>query len=317
MRHNYIAKMKLRMRRVLAIVGPTASGKTGLSVEIAKRLNGEIISADSRQVYKYVNIATACPSETQLREVKHYFINELEPEENFNAGEFGKKGRALIEKIFSENKLPVITGGSGLYIRSLIDGLFEDVIESKEARSELYEKLEKYGERFLYDELKKVDEETYKKIPKGKIRRVIRALEVYYASGEKISQLHKKETDVYFETIQIGLLLERKFLYERINKRADIMLESGLLDEVKKLKEMGFNYRECNSLNTVGIKEVYKYFEGEYDLEEMKRLIKQNSRRYAKRQMTWFRKDKRIHWINVNEESTDSLLAEEAIKIFT
>lgn len=304
------------MRRVLAIVGPTASGKTGLSVEIAKRLEGEIISADSRQIYKYVNIATACPSEEELRLVKHYFINELEPGDVFNAGEFGKQGRILIENILSKKKLPVISGGSGLYIRSLIDGLFEEEIESRDIRDELYSKLQNYGEEFLYEELKKVDEETYRKIPKGKIRRVIRALEVYFASGEKISQLHKRNTEINFETIQVGLMLDRKYLYRRINSRVDQMLEKGLIEEVKALSNRGYNYKTHNSLNTVGIKEVFKYFEGEYDFDMMINLIKQNSRRYAKRQMTWFRKDKRINWINVNEDSSVKELADDAIKIF-
>lgn len=304
------------MKKVFAIVGPTASGKTGLSIEIAKRLNGEIISADSRQIYKYVNIATACPSEKELRETKHYFINELEPEESFNAGEFGKRGRKLIDKIFSADKQPVVTGGSGLYLKSLIDGLFEADIESSDVRKELYDKLEKSGEDYLYEELRKTDEETYMKIPKGKIRRVIRALEVYYASGEKISQLHKKIAEVNFETVQIGLLLERKFLYSRINKRVDEMAEKGLIEEVRSLYEKGYSYKTHNSLNTVGIKEVFKYFEGEHDFGTMINMIKQNSRRYAKRQMTWFRKDKRINWIAADENSSISDLSEEAIKIF-
>lgn len=304
------------MKKVLAIVGPTASGKTGLAVEIAKRLNGEIVSADSRQIYRHVNIATACPSGKELSEVKHYFINELEPEENFNAGEFGKKGRQIIDKILSSGKLPVITGGSGLYIRSLIDGLFEADIESGEIRDELYDKLEKYGEEYLYEELRKKDEETYAKIPKGKIRRVIRALEVYYASGEKISQLYKNISEVNFETIQIGLMLDRKYLYFRINNRVDEMIKNGLVEEVKSLSEAGYGYKTHNSLNTVGIKEVFKYFEGEYDFDTMRNLIKQNSRRYAKRQMTWFRKDKRINWMNVDENKTVVNLADEAVTIY-
>lgn len=304
------------MRKALAIVGPTASGKTALSVTLAKQLNGEVISADSRQIYKYVNIATACPSENDLKEVKHYFVNELEPEEDFNAGEFGRKGREVIEKIFSENKLPVISGGSGLYIRSLIDGLFEEEIENREIRDELYKKLEKNGESYLYDELKKIDVETYMKIPKGKIRRVIRALEVYYASGEKISNMHKRGIEINFGVIQIGLMLERKYLYGRINNRVDEMINSGLLDEVNALIEKGYNYKTHNSLNTVGIKEVFKHFEGEYDFETMRSMIRQNSRRYAKRQMTWFRKDKRINWIEVNENSEIKDLAEAAKEIF-
>lgn len=304
------------MRKVLAIVGPTASGKTRLSVEVAKKISGEIISADSRQIYRHIPVASSYPSEADLNSVRHYFINELEPGENFNAGEFGKKSRELIDKIFSAGKQPVIAGGSGLYIRSVIDGLFESEIDDKGIREGLYEKLEKHGEEFLYDELKRTDEVTYAKIPKGKIRRVIRALEVYYASGKKISEFHKEKTVIDFETVQIGLMLERKYLYARINARTDEMLLNGLLDEVRYLKENNYDYRKYNSLNTMGIKEVFKFFEGEYDYETMVTLIKRNTRRYAKRQMTWFRRDERIKWINVNEESDPEELSDEVISIF-
>jgi len=303
------------MRKVFAIVGPTASGKTKLSVEIAKRINGEIISADSRQVYKHIPISTSYPSEEDLSSVKHNFINELELTEDFNAGQFGKKGRELVREIFSRNKQPVIVGGSGLYIRSLIDGFFEDEIESKEIRDELYRKLEQHGEDHLYDELKEIDEVTYSKIPKRKIRRVIRALEIYYASGKKMSEFHDEKIEIDFETVQIGLMLDRKYLYNRINQRVEEMISSGLLDEVKNLSANGYDYKTHNSLNTVGIKEVFRYFEGEFNFETMKSLIKQNTRRYAKRQMTWFRKDKRINWIEVDEGSTLDQLADATLKI--
>ena len=304
-------------KKVLAIVGPTASGKTKLSVEIAKLINGEIISADSRQVYKHIPIATSYPSTDDLISVKHYFINELELSEDFNAGKFGKKGRVLIEDIFSRHKQPVIVGGSGLYVRSLIDGFFDEEIESKTIRQDLYTIMKEHGEEFLYDRLKKFDEETASKIPKGKIRRVIRALEIYYTSGKKISEFHSEKTIVNFSTIQTGLMLDRKYLYRRINERVDKMIENGLLEEVRNLKEMGKDYKTHNSLNTVGIKEVFNYFEGEYDFETMKSLIKQNTRRYAKRQMTWFRKDKRINWIEVNDDSDLKSLSNKVLTVFT
>ncbi len=300
----------------MAIVGPTAAGKTILSVEIAKLLNGEIISADSRQVYKHIPISTSYPSTDDLISVKHYFINELELNQDFNAGQFGKKGRVLVDDIFSRGRQPIIVGGSGLYVRSLIEGFFEDEIENKKVRKELYEKLKVHGEEFLYDELKRIDIEIASKIPKGKIRRVIRSLEVYYTSGKKISEFHNEKIEIGFEIIQIGLMLDRKYLYRRINERVDDMINSGLLDEVKNLQTKGYDYKTHNSLNTVGIKEVFKYIEGEYDFETMKLLIKQNTRRYAKRQMTWFRKDKRINWINVNEYSDVKNLANETLTFF-
>jgi len=304
------------MKKVLTIVGPTASGKTSLSIEVAKKLNAEIISADSRQVYKHIPISTSYPSENDLKDIKHYFIGELELENDFNSGEFGKKGRDIIDEIFSGNKQPLIVGGSGLYVRSIIDGFFETEVKDIEIRNELYKKLEIHGEEYLYDELKKADESAASKIPTGKIRRVIRALEVYYTSGKKMSDFQKEKAEIKFDTIQTGLLLDRKYLYERINRRVDEMILSGLMNEISLLKENGYNYRTHNSLNTVGIKEVYKYFEGEYDYETMLNLIKQNSRRYAKRQMTWFRKDERINWIEVNEESDIETLTDEVLKIF-
>lgn len=307
-------------RKVLVIAGPTASGKTSLSVEVAKILNSEIISADSRQVYKHIPISTSYPTKENLDSVKHYFINELELNDSFNSGDFGKKGREIIEEIFKKNKTPLIVGGSGLYVRSLIDGFFENETdinkETKLIRDDLYLKLESSGEESLYNELKKIDKVTYDKIPKGKIRRVIRALEVYYASGKKISEFHKENTEINFTTVQIGLMLDRKYLYERINKRVDIMIKEGLIDEVKRLENKGLNYRNCNSLNTVGIKEVFKYFEKEYDYETMAGMIKQNTRRYAKRQMTWFRKDERINWIGINENSDITSLAFDVVNIF-
>ncbi|MDZ4711858.1 MAG: tRNA (adenosine(37)-N6)-dimethylallyltransferase MiaA [bacterium] len=290
------------MRKVLAIVGPTASGKTKVAVEVARRINGEIISADSRQVYKYMNIATAQPDEKDLKKVKHYFINELKPDEEFNAGHFGKKGRELISEIFSRGKQPIVTGGGGLYIRSLVDGFFEDEAGDDKVRNELYGKLEMHGEEYLYDELKNVDEAIYLKIPKGKIRRVIRALEVFYSSGKKMSDLQSVKMEIDFETIQIGLSIERIELYKRIEKRVDAMFDKGLIEEVKELISKGYDYKKNYPVDTVGVKEVFKYLKGEYKYEEMITLIKQNSRRYAKRQMTWFRKDQRIIWIDVNEE---------------
>jgi tRNA dimethylallyltransferase len=292
------------MKKVLAIVGPTASGKTKLSIEVAEKINGEIISADSRQVYKYIPISTSHPSKEDLKKVRHYFVDELETEEEFNAGDYGKKGREVIDKIFLKGKQPVVVGGSGLYIRSLTDGLFEEEIKSKKVRKSLNNKLKLKGKEFLYNELKKVDKTSADKITPEDTRKVIRALEINYVSGKKISELQKKNAEINFETIRIGLLLDREYLYKRINERVDLMLKDGLIEEVKSLAAGGYDYRKNNSLNTVGIKEVYKYFEGEYDYDEMVRLIKQNSRRYAKRQMTWFRKDKRINWIEVKEENS-------------
>lgn len=298
------------------ITGPTASGKTGLAIKLAEALNGEIISADSRQVYKFIPIATAMPSVSDLNKFRHYFINELDPKVEFNAGEFGIRGREIISEIFSRKKLPIIAGGSGLYIRSIIDGLFEKKIESDDIRKELYEKLEKHGEKFLYDELKNIDKDIHQEIPEGKIRRVIRALEVYYATGKKMSEYHKEKVKIDFIPVQIAIMYDRKLLYDRINKRVDKMLSDGLIDEVQELLNNNYDHRKYYSLDTVGVKEVIRFLEGEYEFDEMKNLIRQNTRRYAKRQLTWFRKDKRIQWINADENTDDEYLLKAALKIF-
>jgi len=303
--------------KVLTIVGPTASGKTGVSYQIAslikEKLSAEpvIISADSRQVYRHIPIASSYPPKNYLTEYKHYFIGELELNEEFNAGEYGKKALEIISEVFSSNKVPVIVGGSGLYISSLIYGLFdyEDAAEDnslrekqKAVRIELERRLKKEGIERLLEDLKKVDETAASKMTNVNSRRIIRALEVYYTTGIPISELQAKKTDVGFEAVQFGLNWERSLLYERINKRVNEMLEAGLVEEIKFLKDRGYNYIDYNSLNTVGVKEVFDYLSGTIDYESMAELIKQNTRRFAKRQFTWFRKDKNIRWIDVKEE---------------
>ncbi len=286
---------------VLAIVGPTASGKTSLSIALARIINAEIISCDSRQVYKYIPIATCAPTATELKEAKHYFVNELKPEEEFNAGEFAKKARLRIREIQKRGKNVIIAGGSGLYLKALIDGFFEAEIEDKAIREKLNLALESKGAEYLYKELQKVDPESAEKMDSTKFRRVMRALEVYYGTGKKISELQRENVKPDFKCIQTGINYDREILYSRINKRVDDMLKSGLIDEVMNLQKKGYSYKTHNSLNTVGIKEVFRYLENEITRQEMTEQIKQNTRRYAKRQMTWFNKDKRINWMNMKE----------------
>jgi tRNA dimethylallyltransferase len=305
----------MKNKKVLAIVGPTASGKTSLAYNIAlyykSHLNktAEIISADSRQVYKYIPISTSHPPEEYQKNIKHHFVNELELNEEFNAGDFGIKAGKLIVELIEHDKIPIIAGGSGLYLRSLIYGLFsfedaEEEFEEKkdEVRKKLNERFESEGGELLYNELLKVDRKTAEKFDETKSRRIIRALEVYYVTGKPLSEWHENKAEVSFDTFQVGLNWDRKVLYDRINKRVDIMLEEGLIDEIKKLKENNYHYKTYNSLNTVGVKEVFDYLDGKTSVEEMTALIKMNTRRYAKRQMTWFRKDKNIKWIDVTDE---------------
>jgi tRNA dimethylallyltransferase len=312
--------------KIPALVGPTASGKTGLSYLLAnlieEKLSKEpvIISADSRQVYKHIPVAAAYPPKEYLKKFKHYFIGELELGEEFNAGEYGKKAREIVSGLLEENKIPVIVGGSGLYINSLIYGLFdydealqEGGLKEKQKiiRKNLTERLHKVGSESLLEELKKVDIVSAGKMTNMNQRRIIRALEVYYTTGIPISELQKKKIDVGFETVQFALKWERPQLYDRINRRVDEMLAQGLVNEIQSLKDRGFNYKEYNSLNTVGVKEVFDYLTGLITYEPMIELIKQNTRRFAKRQMTWFRKDKNINWIDVKCEESLKLISEQ------
>ncbi len=290
------------MNKIYVLLGPTASGKTDISIDLAEKLNAEIISADSRQVYKHIQIATCAPEKDVLNKVKHYFINELELDEDFNAGLFAKKSNIIIRDIFSRNKNVLVVGGSGLYIKSLVDGFYDEDINVLEIRNQLNARLESEGRDVLYNELLEIDPATALKMDSGKFRRVIRALEVYYATGNKMSELQNLTVKPDFEAVQVGLFVNRPLLYEKINLRVDMMISNGLLEEVESLKKRGLSYKTHNSLNTVGIKEVFRYFEGEIDKETMIIQIKQNTRRYAKRQMTWFNADKRIKWVNINNE---------------
>lgn len=305
------------MKKYIAIVGPTASGKTSLSIELAKVLETEIVSADSRQIYKGIPIATATPTLEERQGIKHYFLEEIELDHLYNAGEYGRDSRKIVEEIFEKGKVPIVVGGSGLYLQALIDGFFEQDVKDRDIRKKLNEEMALHGKEYLYDKLKEVDPESAEKMAPHYFRRVIRALEVYYASGRKISDLQKNNLKADFEAVQFGLMMDREYLYERINKRVDMMFESGLLREIETLKEKGYHYKAHNSLNTVGVKEVYKYFEAEYSYEEMIYHIKQNSRRFAKRQMTWFRRDERINWIEADNNSNAFEIANKILEIFT
>jgi tRNA dimethylallyltransferase len=289
-------------RKVLVLVGPTASGKTPISLRIAQQLNAEIISADSRQIYKFLDIGTAKPSLEDREKVKHYFVDELTPEQEFNAGEFGKRGREIIDDIFRRNNVPLVVGGSGLYVQSLIDGFFDGPSKDDELRQQLYARLHHDGAEVLLEELRAVDAESASKMLPSNTRRIVRALEVYKLTGVPISHWQNHKVKIHFVPVFVGLEWERKLLYERINRRVDWMIDQGLIDEVKRLHSRGYS-PDLNALQTVGYKEVFDYFNQKISYEHMKELIKQNSRRYAKRQLTWFRADKRIRWFEVNSET--------------
>ncbi len=287
--------------RVLVLVGPTASGKTSISLDIAERLNGEIISADSRQIFKHMNVGTAKPSTDDCRRVKHYFIDMLAPDEEYNSGTFGIEGREIIKKILKRKKVPLVVGGSGLYMQALIDGFFEGPSADQSLRQKLNDRLKREGIQSLLGELTSVDPVAASNMLPTNIRRIIRALEVYYLTGMPISRLQQERPSIQFTPFFAGLAWKRELLYERINSRIDWMLHAGLIEEVRHLQRLGYTH-QLNALQTVGYKEAFKYLDGALTYERMTELIKQNSRRYAKRQLTWFRRDRRIHWFTLRSE---------------
>jgi len=287
---------------VLVLVGPTASGKTTVSLELARLLDGEIVSADSRQVYRYLDIGTAKPTREERARIPHHFVDDRTPDQPFNAGEFGLLGRKVIRRLAGKGRLPIVVGGSGLYVRSLIDGFFDGPGADETYRRALERRLEREGTPGLLAELKAVDPDSAARIDPTKPRRIIRALEVFHLTGKPLSRLHRESSpDIGFQPVQFGLEWDRRMLYGRVEQRCDGMLARGLLEEVDDLERRGYT-DTLNSLNTVGYAEAFAYRRGEISSEEMVRLFKQNSRRYAKRQLTWFRQDKRIRWVRVASE---------------
>jgi tRNA dimethylallyltransferase len=289
-------------RKVFVLAGPTASGKSRLSLLLASLLNGEIISADSRQIYRHMDIGTAKPSPEERKRVRHYFVDELDPAEHFDAGEFGRKGREIIGQIFGNGKVPIVVGGSGLYLRALVDGFFEGPSADHGVRSGLFHRAKEEGNESLLRELQQVDPESASGMRPSNIRRIVRALEVHLLTGSTMTSLQKSNVPANFVPAIFALRWKRAELYRRIDARVDVMIGEGFLEEVRRLKQLGYD-PSLNALQTVGYKEAFKHLAGEIAEDSMIELIKRNSRRYAKRQMTWFRTDKRIAWFDVEEEN--------------
>lgn len=299
-----------RDKLVVAVVGPTCSGKTGIGIEFSALTGGEVVSADSRQIYKLINIGTAKPTTEEMNMVPHHLVDIVPLDEVVSAGTYGRLARDAVAEIFSRNRQPVIVGGSGLYVRAAVDGLFESPEIDEGVRRELKSRLRSEGAGKLLQELRRVDPEAAKGMLPQNYKRILRALEVYHSSGKKISALRAERTEKPdFTTLQFGILLERKELYRRIEKRVDEMIGAGLVDEVKGLLKRGFD-PQLNSLQTVGYKESIAYVRGEIRFEDMVALIKTNTRRYAKRQMTWFRNDSRIIWIHADGRTAAEIALE-------
>ena len=290
---------------VIVITGPTASGKTSLSIELANTLNSEIISADSRQVYKLMDICTAKPTVDELNSVKHHLVDFLSPNIEYSAGKFSLDATSLLTKLLEKDITPIVCGGSAFYIKALFDGLFEEKSNSKiEIRNRLNQELDIHGIAYLQEQLEKVDHKSYVKIELNNPHRVIRALEYYYSTGEPISDAYEKRNSINseFQPIYFAIDYPREVLYDRINQRCEQMWNNGLVNEYKSLISLGYD-ENLNSLNTVGYKESRSFINGIYSEEEALEEFKKNTRRFAKRQLTWFRKNQEINWLEGKSEN--------------
>ena len=281
------------MENLIIITGPTGIGKTELSLELAKKYKGEIISCDSMQIYKKLNIGTAKIDITETS-IPHHMIDIVEPSDNFTVADFKNSAKKIITDINNRDGIPFLVGGTGLYINSLVYNLdFTETKPDYEYRNELREILEKEGSEFLYEKLQDQDRSMAEKIHKNNGQRIIRALEILKSGNKKGENFREENKD--YNLIYLGLNMDRSKLYEKINQRVDKMVDLGLVDEVKNLLDEGLD-RNSQSLKAIGYKEVISYLDGDIDFDEMVDLIKKNSRHYAKRQLTWFRRDDRIKW---------------------
>lgn len=285
--------------KILVITGPTASGKSGVAVDVAVSLDrkGEIVYADSAAVYRRLDIGTAKPTVEEKGGIPHHLIDVCDVDEDFDAEKYSKMAAAVVEKIVKRGNIPIVTGGTGLYIKALIHGLFSIPADAGQARKRLLEELEEKGLNSLYSELKAVDQKSAGVIDKNDKTRIIRALEIFRITGKAASEIREKHAfkKKAFDPLYIGLTMERSFLYERIDLRVEEMIESGIVDEVRALLGEGY-LSSCRSLNTIGYKEIVRHTNGEIDLERATHLIKQNTRRLAKRQITWFKNVENINW---------------------
>jgi len=299
--------------KLIFLVGPTATGKTEISLELAKMSNCEIISCDSMQVYRGMDIGTSKPAGNLLDEIPHHMVDILEPSEEFSAARFRELAIKSMEEIFARDKIPLFVGGSGLYIKVLIDGIFEGPSSDRELRARLKTEADEFGIEVLYKRLEEIDGETASKIHPNDLRRILRALEVYEKTNAPISKLKNQARGLKdkYDIKMFGLDMDRRALYQRIDERVEAMFSKGLVDEARRLMEKNLS---ITASQVLGYKELFGFLKGEYSLEEAKELIKRNTRRYAKRQLTWFRKDKDIEWIVLDEDFNPRQIADKIWK---
>lgn len=299
-------------KRLIVIVGPTAVGKTRLAIRVAQHFRTEIISADSRQIYKELEIGTAKPLHHELQQVKHHFIDNKSIHEEYDAGKFGREAREAIDLLFERHHHVVMCGGSGLYVKAVVEGFDELPDVPSDIRAKIIASYDGKGLAWLQEEVALHDPDYFEVVDRKNPQRLMRALEIINSTGKKFSGFLKKERiNLPFEVVKIGLECERKELYDRIDMRMDNMIEKGLFDEAQKL----LKFRHLNSLQTVGYQEAFEFFEGKIEREEAIQLMKRNSRHYAKRQLTWFKKDKSIRWFHPEDwNGILKLLGEKAIE---
>ena len=308
----------MKKKPMVILTGPTAVGKTALSIELAKKINGAIISADSMQVYKYMDIGSAKIMPEEMQNIKHYLVDELLPTDEFHIVKFQEMAKTALEEIYLQDKIPIIVGGTGFYIQ----GLLYDIDFSKqdadyEYRMELEAFAKEHGAQALHERLREIDPASYETIHANNIKRVIRALEYYHLSGKPISehneQERQKESPYHFAYFVLND--DRKNLYDRIEKRIDVMMEQGLLEEVTRLKQMGC-HKDMVSMQGLGYKEILAYLDGEYSLEAAVDLLKKETRHFAKRQLTWFRRERDVIWFDKSKYSYDErMILEDMCKL--
>lgn len=292
---------------MVILTGPTAVGKTALSISLAKKINGAIISADSMQVYKHMDIGSAKIMPEEMDGVKHYLIDEFEPDEEFHVARFVERAKECLKEIYANGQIPIIAGGTGFYIQALLYDIdFSEQDADSDYRRELEQLAKERGAEYLHEMLKAVDEKSAEAIHANNVKRVIRALEFYHLTGQKISEHNEteKQKESPYNFAYFVLTDERAHLYERIDKRVDIMVEQGLVEEVQKLKNMGF-HKGMVSMQGLGYKEILSYLEGEMTLEEAIYIVKRETRHFAKRQLTWFRRERDVIWLDKKQYNYD------------
>lgn len=299
--------MEMKLPPLIAIVGPTAVGKTRLAIDLAKELDGEIVSADSRQVYRFMDIGTAKPTLRERRSVPHHLIDVVEPDDQFTLAQYQELAFAAIDGIIARGKVPFLIGGTGLYVRAVLEGFhIPRVIPSLALRECLYRRASEEGAGSLHNELATIDPVAAGRIDPRNVRRIVRALEVYHETGIPISRLQRKQAPPY-RILKIGLTMERAELYRRIDQRVERMIEDGLVEEVKGLVERGYGY-EMSAMSGLGYRQIGLYLQGRLELSSAIELIKRETRRFVRQQYTWFRQlDETIHWFTVAEGIYDRI----------